>query len=1039
MTLNPEWRDRIVHWLRILRELCYIPLGEIEFTCFTTFANLRPEQVLTNRFRGIRPGDSWGKKWEYAWLRGAVTFPTTTAGERIVLDLDTDADGLVWVNGIVRGGCDREHRTILLSSTGLPGARFEVLIESYAGADPVQVTAGPVPHGRDRLPEPIEGRRRTLGKSTFGIWQEEVFQLLMDATALWDVREKLDPTSLRANSIDRGLEDLTRLADVELPRTEMLNGIQAARLRLAPLLAAQNGTTVPELYAFGHAHIDVAWLWPLAETERKVARTAANQLELMASYSEYVFLQSQAQLYVMLRSRYPDIYERVREKISAGQWNVEGSAWVEPDTNITGGESLIRQFIHGKRFFQEEFGCDTQIFWEPDVFGYSAALPQIMRGCRIPYFASQKIMWGYNDGDPFPYNDFLWQGIDGSQVLAHVFHGYGYETSPKHLIDAWNGRAQTSGTTGLMIPFGYGDGGGGATREHLEHLRRARNLEGAPRTRIAPPIEYFVDLERRRVTLPQYVGELYFQAHRGTYTSQAQTKLLNRRAEIGLREAEFWTSMATVLAGFSAPLADLDDAWKRLLTNQFHDILPGSSIGRVYEEAERDLSEVIARAGDMTQAAVTALVTDSSASAITVFNSLSFARSGLVAIPDGSDGATNILGVPLLTQRYDGQNLVEVTIPPCGWTTVKVSEPGEVTPKPAARVVHSDVLSLSSDAGWLLENDLIRATFNATGELVSLWDKELASEWMAAPGNVCLMYKDVPRAWDAWDIDSNYASMPVTLGQKAKVEVIDGGPLLACLRVTRQIHNSEMRQEIRLRRGSRRLDFVTSIVWNEKHKLLKVAFPLAVHAEEALHEIQFGHVRRPNHTSRKYDADRFEVPQQRWTALVEEGRGAAVLNDCKYGVNVTGNRIQLTLLKSAIAPDPHADEGSRAFTYSLTTWNGPFFGCAVVQEAYDLNTPLTVTPGASAALEASLLHVDAPNVFVETVKPAEDGSGDVIVRLYEAKRTWTRCRLKLALPVRQIFETDMLENRVRELDGREGQVLLEIKPFQILTLRITLG
>ena len=307
---------------------------------------------------------------------------------------------------------------------------------------------------------------------------------------------------------------------------------------------------------------------------------------------------------------------------------------------------------------------------------------------------------------------------------------------------------------------------------------------------------------------------------------------------------------------------------------------------------------------------------------------------------------------------------------------------------------------------------------------------------MASPGNVFLMYKDVPRAWDAWDLDSNYVNMPVALNQESIVEVTAEGPLIACLSVTRQLNNSHMRQAIRLRRGSCRLDFATTIMWREKHKLLKVAFPVTVHAEEALHEIQFGHVTRPNHASRKYDADRFEVPQQRWTALAEEGRGAAVLNDCKYGINVMGNRIQLTLLKSAIAPDPHADEGKQVFTYSLTTWNGPFFESEVVREAYDLNAPLTVAAGAARAPEISLFTLDQPNVFIEAVKPAEDGSGDVVVRLYEAKRTRTRCRLQTSLPVRQIVETDMLENQLCELEVREGGVTFEIKPFQIITLRI---
>jgi alpha-mannosidase len=1148
MALNPEARDRIGHWLRVLADLFYTPVGSFDLKIATTFDHLRPEAARALPFRPIARGEKWGDKWEYAWLAAQFTLPESAQGERIVVALDVGAEGLVWINGEMMGGRDREHSYTLLTLAGGTGTTYDLFAECYANHRPIKVGDGPIPHGFPWMPEHPSGRA-VIGDNTFGIWDETLYQLWLDATTLWELREKLDPTSLRVDEIDRGLMDMTLLADVEVPRADLRAGAAQARARLAPLLACRNGCTAPLLTAFGHSHIDVAWLWPLQETERKVARTGATQLHLMDEYPEYVFLHSQPHLYLMMKKHYPELYERVCERVKTGQWIPEGGSWVEPDTNVPSGESLIRQFIHGKRFFRQEFGVECEMFWEPDVFGYSAALPQIMLGCGLKYFGTQKIMWGYNEGDPFPYNQFHWQGIDGSRVLAHIFHGYGYHTSPVHLIDAWKDRAQKSGSAELMLPFGYGDGGGGATRNHLEFLRRARDLEGAPRTRQTSPLTFFHEMETRAATLPAYVGELYLQAHRGTYTSQARTKLGNRKSELALREAEFWATAASALAGQSLPLSDLDAAWKIVLLNQFHDILPGSSIARVYEEAEQGYAQVLEIAACIVASATGALTGkhkhpstaagwgsahDARAfggdfdhpewsgaeskdaplpGALTVFNSLSFARTALIALPWRLSCATDEAGLALPRQSSEDTTYVEVAVPPCGWSAIHVSDTPleraillgtnlekadvvkvgahpslrsslERTPLSAAIETFTETLSLDAtpsnghgssgadgnrDGGFaaalavarpapllvpslahvpeavtvraegeyaILENGLLRATFDRSGELVSLWDKVTEREWMAAPGNAFRMWKDVPRNWDSWDIDSNYVEQPVELSSHATIEPGANGPLLATLRITRRLNNSPVTQEVRLRRNSRRIDFVTIVEWQEKHRLLKVAFPVTVHAEEALHEIQFGHVRRPNHTSRKYDADRFEVPQQRWTALAEEGRGAAVLNDCKYGVNVVGNAIQLTLLKAGVAPDPHADEGKQRFTYSLCTWNGSFLENDLVREAYDLNVPATLAEGIPSVPQFSLFSVDAANVMIEAVKPAEDGSGDVIVRLYEAKRTATRCALSIGLPVKRAARTNMLEVPERDLPLNDSRIVLDLRPFEIVTVRL---
>ncbi len=360
------------------------------------------------------------------------------------------------------------------------------------------------------------------------MWQEDVYQLWVDVETLYQIRENVDRDSLRVAEIDRALRDFTVIVDYERPRAEMLETVRACRRRLAPLLACVNGSTAPTMFAFGHAHLDVAWLWPLAEMERKIARTMATQLALMAEYPEYKFLQSQPHLYRVVKTRYPELYARIRTAVEAGQLIPEGGTWVEPDTNIPGGESLIRQFIYGRRFFQEEFGVACKLLWLPDVFGYSGALPQIMRGCGIRYFSTQKIFWSYNGGDPFPYNTFTWEGIDGSEVFVHLHNDYSSRTGPAAVIQRWNERVQKDGFSTRLFPFGWGDGGGGPTRDHLEFLRREGDLEGVPRVIIASPLAYFEDHEAKGWPDERYVGELYFQAHRGTYTSQARTKRGNR-------------------------------------------------------------------------------------------------------------------------------------------------------------------------------------------------------------------------------------------------------------------------------------------------------------------------------------------------------------------------------------------------------------------------------------------------------------------------------------------------------------------------------
>jgi len=1020
MALTKEWRHRIMAWRHELSKHFYQAAGTVDLEAAFTPAQYRRAEALEKlSFKPIAPGTPWGSKWEYGWFKGEFTLVEDLAGQMVALMMDVGAESAVYVNGDFAGAVDEYHKVILLTDSAQPGERFSVVLEAYAGHGPREWRSGPTPPDRETVPEPPEDQC-LVGQSHFGIWQETAYQLAMDVETLWDIRENIDPESLRVMEIDDGLKDFTLIADFEVPRLEMLASLQESRERLKPLLAKKNGDTTPEMVGFGHAHIDVAWLWPLGETERKCVRTFSTQLALMVRYPEYKFMQSQPHLYQMVKEKYPDLYAKILTAIRNGQWFPEGASWVEPDTNITSGESLIRQMVHGKRFFKEEFGVNCELLWLPDVFGYSGALPQIMRGCGVRFFSTQKIFWAYNGGEPFPYNTFIWEGIDGSQVMAHFHNDYNSETKPSSVIERWKERVQKDGFSSRLFPFGWGDGGGGPTREHLEYALRQKDLEGSPKFRIEDPLVFFREQEEAGWPQARYVGELYFQAHRGTYTSQAHTKALNRRSEFALREAELWGAAAKNLRDFSFPYETWDAAWKTLLLNQFHDILPGSSIHRVYEEAEAQLSGVVETAKKIADDAQGSLLQEKDG--LTVFNSLSWERKEIIALPKGISGLTHDNRAFIPVQRTDDKLYAEVTVPSCGWATYREGDPD--FPENTLKVNEG-----------LLENDLVRVALNAYGEITSIYDKTNRQELAVGVCNSFRMYQDIPSAFDAWDIDSMYRQSPVELPEKAEIRVDAVGPLFASLEVRRKLNQSTMTQTITLRRDSRRVDFQTVIDWQERHKLLKVNFPVDYHVRDALYEIQFGHLSRPTHRSREIDQDRFEVINHKWTALAEANRGFAVLNDSKYGVDVLDNSINLTLLKSGLAPDMTADRGRQEFTYGIYFWNSPFAACDLVQQGYQLNVPLQVKAGAAGT--RSLFSLDQPNIILETVKPAEDiGTDDLVLRLYELLGTKTQVNIHIDMPFTAVYQTDMLENQQSLLKSKDSKLPLEFRPFEVKTLRL---
>lgn len=1035
--MHSEWRGRINHWIRTLKNDFFTPLGEISWEAFQTMEHISPEEALRQDFVQVEPGFTWGRTYEYCWFKSSICLPGEAEGQRIVMNLKPDGESTLFVNGkgfgTYRADWVHEPHHYMVDNTlsrcAKAGERFDILMETYGGhyfpeAPTGGCATGPVLPGYYK--DPLEeGKRRVLGQCTYGIWNEDAYQLYMDVSTLDLLLSTLDETSLRAAKIAKALERFTLTADFEQDREGRIRSYREAREVLRPALEAKNGSTMPVFYAVGNAHLDLAWLWPMAETHRKTERTFAAQLRLIEEYPEYKFIQSQPASYEMCRKYYPELFERIKEAVKKGQWIAEGAMWVEPDTNMAGGEALIRQLLYGKRYYKEEFDVDSQVLWLPDTFGYTAALPQILKGCGVKYLVTQKIFWSYNEGDQFPYHYFTWEGMDGSKIVSFLPTNYTYKTDPQEINQVWKKRTQMQDLDAFLLPYGYGDGGGGPARDFIEYARRQENLEGGAQVKLAGPTEFFEDMEEQGGPVNTYVGELYFSAHRGTYTSQAKIKENNRRAELALRDLELWGSLAA-LRGYSYRMEKAEELWKELLLNQFHDILPGSSIARVYVEAEKAVSTVIEETNTMVSQAESVFTENTADGAVTVFNSLSFEREALIELPERfKEGASTRKGETIPVQASENGVKALVKLPSVG--AVSLVPSGEKRAEVGTAAVEKD------GDGYLMQNDLVKVKINSMGEITSFILKASEREFAAGRMNSFRFYKDVPRLFDAWDIDSNYIEQEIEAAVDVETEIVSQG-LEAVLKVTGRISESTFVQYIRLAEGSRRVEFDTEVDWKELHRLLKVAFPVDVYAENGINEMQFGYVERPTHRSKAYDKDRFEVCNHRYSALCDGAHGAAVLNDCKYGISMNKNALELTLLRSAACPEMRADNRLHHFTYAFTAWEGPFAQCDVVRQGYELNVKPRIIEGSTAAFSA--VQIEKENIFLDCMKPAEDGSGDIILRLYEAKKAAVDTEITVKFDAPKAWLCDMLENKEAEIPTENGTLNLTFGAFEVKTIRI---
>jgi len=791
----------------------------------------------------------------------------------------------------------------------------------------------------------------------------------------------------------------------------------------------------------GHAHLDLAWLWPVEETRRKARRTFASVLGLMDRYADFTFNQSSAQLYEWVEEDAPDLFERVKERVAEGRWEPVGGAWVEPDCQIPSGESFVRQLFYGQRYFENTFGRRSPVAWFPDTFGYSPGLPQLLRGAGMVGFFTYKLNW--SETNRFPHDLFLWEGIDGSRVVAHTFENpgvdYNGDIAPLDLYGTWRNFKDKRYHPESLFSFGWGDGGGGPSEKMLENYERLRDFPAMPRLRMARVDEFFASLPRDG--LPRWVGELYLELHRGTLTTQAKVKKLNREAEHRLLEAEAFATLAA-LRGGEYPAEEIEGLWKNLALNQFHDILPGTSISEVYEDTHRQLEETISGAVKLRDRALRRPGErggpTGTQKTVTVANVALHPRPLTVLLPAEPDLASaEDGGVRLPTQRTPEGLLIHAPdreVPGLGWTSLALRrEMKDAVSSEIPRYVQAG----EAEGATIIENGLLRVEISDDGGLGRVYDKEVGREVLEGYGNHLRVYADKPPNWDAWDIDEDYEGEGGEVPGASGVEVVEAGPLRSAVRVERRFRGSRIIQTYKLLAGSRRLDIETCVDWHERQVLLRALFPANVLSHEATFETMFGACKRPTHRNTSWDSTRFEVSAHRFCDLSEPGYGVALLNDGKYGHSAKGNVIGISLLRGPLYPDPFADEGEHRFTYSLFPHPGDWTSAGVAREAFALNAPLfpIMSEGEALPQAFSLVEAGGLELALGTLKLAEEGDA-VILRLYEPHGARGECRLRFARGVEKVERVNLLEEAAVPVEVDGDTARLRVRPFEVVTLSV---
>ena len=969
------------------------------------------------KYKNIKKGKSWGKEWESAWFHLTGDIKKEWRGKQIMVELDFSGEGLVYtpkgkeIQGITNASIWDQNfaRTrVLVPKSCIKNGKVELWVETAANslfgifvdADPDQ--DNPKRHGT------FDAKVETID---IGIFREDIWHLHLDVRILLGLVEKLEDNSTQRLRIIRTLNEAANAFKDD--KKDAL----ASRKILEKELKKRATSSELKVAAVGHAHIDTGWLWPVKETVRKCARTFATQLDLIERYPDYVFGASMPQHYQFMKDYYPDIYKRIKTAVKKGQWELQGGMWVEADCNLISGESMVRQLLYGKIFYKKEFGVDVDNLWLPDVFGYSAALPQILKLAEIDYFLTQKISW--NQFNEFPFQTFNWRGIDGTEILTHFppENTYNSELDTKFIMPAQETFKEKDKLNEFMSLFGVGDGGGGPKPENIEMGKRINNLEGAPKVSFDTAKNFFKRLNKNKSILETWVGELYLELHRGTLTTHGLVKKQNRKLENKLKAVEFlWSNIELK----NYPSEELDYAWKKLLINQFHDIIPGSSINLVYKNTHKEYNEIHDICDKLIMKSASNLFKRKKESFVLV-NSLSYRFQGIVTISKDFRGysVTSNEGHTYPTQVLNGEVIINVRLKPFSFTTFGKAEKIKDVPK--------------NQSGLILENQLVKYEFNDNGTLKVAYDKELKLNLIKNSGNVLSLYEDRPLNWDAWDIDFYYKESLLETASVRSINKVVNGNVCSALEISYIIGNSKIDQKITLANDSKRLDFNTSVDWSEKHKMLRVHFPTIIKSEQASYDIQYGYVKRNTHKNTSWDRAKFEVVGHKYADLSNNDYGVALMNDCKYGYSILDNTIDLNLLRSPNNPDADADLGRHSFVYSFYPHKEDLIRSNVIKESTLLNHTPILFDGYENLSTESPVNFIGKGIEISAVKKSEF-KNELIIRAVE---TLGRNSEGNILFTGDLIETNLMEQKnIGTKKNVKDNFKVRLKPFEIKTFRI---
>lgn len=941
-------------------------------------------------------------KDKHFWLKFSVSVPETLSDWQARIDISTghregwdvlNPQMLVFINGKATQGLDVNHKEIYLKK-----GQNDVLIYAYKGMID------------------SEFKVRLFYKET----DLDTYKLYYDLVTVKSALEALGEHSTQYTRLTAKVKQALNLIDINSNECEFYESVKKTTAFFDEHIWNGEGADELATVSFtGHTHIDVAWQWTLAQTSEKMQRSTATILNLMKKYPDYKFFLSQPVLYNYVKENLPELYKEIKMQVENGNWETEGSMWVEADCNLSGGESIIRQIMYGKKFFKEEFGQENNILWLPDAFGFSAALPQILKKCNIDTFITSKLSW--SESNKYPHDLFMWKGIDGSEILTNFitardatmpfeddkhtrYNGY---TTPSYVLGAWQRFQDKPYSDEVIVPFGYGDGGGSANEEMLEILDRTeRGIMGLPKVKRTGIKEYAERIHKNfekgvseQGEVPKWFGELYLELHRGTFTSMSEIKRYNRFCEFLYQKAEQLSVLGKALFGKNYPAKELEEGWKKILLNQFHDILPGSSIKEVYNDAFRIYEEAYDTGKSISDNVISEIAKNVKAdNGILIYNPNSFEVTDYV--------------------EHDGKFVYAENIPAMGWKVIESSK---------------EKLSVIADKNTL-ENDFFKILFDGNGNIVSITDKKNSREIVQENRimNAIEVYENIPYCYDAWEISEYYKDKCMTLSDKDEVTV-NKGENFAEIKVLRKFSKSALIQTTRLYNNSDRIDFRLDIDWNEEKMLIKAAFPFNLHTDEATFDIQYGSITRPTHTNTSWEKAKFEVCGHKWADMSEDDWGVSIINNSKYGYSLGENEIKMTLLTSPKYPNPEADMGKHTITYSLFAHSNTVRNGGTVKEAYGFNQPLTavaISGKGSLENEYSFISISSDSVIAETVKQAEDGNG-VIVRMYQSANKTENMKVSLNYEYKKCYICDMLENPIKEINPEK----IRINPFEVVTLK----